>query len=532
MIRLCRVADVRAAEQSALRAGRSEKDLMCDAGSGVAQAILRERIGGPGAALFLVGPGSNGGDGLVAAATLASQGWQVRIWSHGRNGLAGAPVDDAAASRLEWLTGSDDLDGALRGADVVVDAVFGVGGRPELPEPVAWAFRAAWDTRVEQGIPMVALDIPSGVDADSGAADPDAFRADLTLTVGLPKIGLYRGEAVRRAGRLALVEIGLTAPQSSDGEPALITEGDARRWLPRRSADTHKRQVGTLLVVGGAPNYYGAPRMAAAAAGRVGAGLVSLAVPRSLIGPISTALPEATFVPLPEGEFGGAGSRAADLVRKAAAEANALLIGPGLGQDSIVDEFLDAFFGARSSTPGIGFGAARSEAATERFTGRAVVDADGLNWLSRHADWPDRLRGASLVLTPHPGELGRLLGIDTTEIVERPWESATEAAARFGQVIVLKHAHTVIAHPDGDLHIAPQALPSLASAGTGDVLAGTIAGLLAQGLTTLEAAACGVYVGTLAALAAEATTGTLGLVAPDVIGATARAVSSLYDARW
>jgi len=515
-----------------VRAGKTEADLMRAAGYGVADAIIDARRGGPGTALFLVGRGHNGGDGLVAAAALAERGWHVRIWGHERSGLAGAPVPEEIAAGFEWLSTDANLSAACGDADIVVDAVFGIGGRTELPRAVARAFDEAWQARIDRGTPMVALDIPSGIDADTGTADAHAFRADLTAVIGLPKLGLYLGEAVRHAGALLLIDIGLPAPETGASDPLLVTEADVRAWLPRRAADTHKRQVGTLLVVGGAPNYYGAPRMAAAAAARVGAGLVSLAVPRSLIGPISTALPEVTFVPLPEGEFGGAGSRAAELVRAAAASADALLVGPGLGQDPIVDEFLDAFFGARANPQSIGFGASRAEVTGAAFTGRAVVDADGLNWLARHDNWPDRLRGAALVLTPHPGELGRLLGVEADAIVARSWESAREAAARFGQVVVLKHAHTVVAEPGGRLLVAPQALPSLATAGTGDVLAGTIAGLLAQGLDPTAAAAAGVLVGTSAALAAQKAVGTLGLVAPDVIAGLAPAVAALYDARW
>ena len=502
------------------------------AGHGVADAIVAAHRGGPGTALFLVGPGHNGGDGLVAAAALVERGWRVRVWRYERRDLAGAPVPAEIAAEFEWLAQDADLETGCRVADVVVDAVFGIGGRAELPRAVGAAFAAARQARLDRGTPMVALDVPSGIDGDTGAADALAFQADLTAVIGLPKLGLYLGEAVRRAGTLSLVDIGLEPPESGEDDAQLLTDDDVRSWLPRRAADTHKRQAGTLLVVGGAPNYYGAPRMAAAAAGRVGAGLVSLAVPRSLIGPISTALPEVTFVPLPEGEFGGAGSRTAEIVRTAAATANALLIGPGLGQDQIVDEFLEAFFGTRSTSPSIGFGASRAEPSGTPFTGRAVVDADGLNWLARHDNWPDRLRGASLILTPHPGELGRLMGVETDIIVERPWESAREAAARFGQVVVLKHAHTVIAEPGGRLLVGPQALPSLASAGTGDVLAGTIAGLLAQGLEPVAAAAAGVVIGTSAALDAQDAVGTLGLVAPDVIARLAPAVARLYDARW
>lgn len=529
MIKLCRVDEVRAAERAAIVGGRTESDLMVAAGRGVGQTIRALGDERPGTAVFLVGPGHNGGDGLVAASALTERGWRCLVWGYEREGLAGAPIPSERAGDLDWVPDLASLTEACAAADVVVDAVFGVGGRLELPDAVADAFDVAWQARIDHGTQLWALDIPSGTDADDGRADERAFRADHTVMIGLPKVGLYRGPAVRHTGVLHLVDIGLVAPDGGPIEPRLVTEGDVRRWLPRRPADTHKRAVGTLLVIGGAPNYYGAPRLAATAAARVGAGLVSLAVPRSLIAPISTAFPEVTFIPLPEGELGGAGNRMAQMVREVLDAYRALLVGPGLGQDPPVDEFLSAFFGVRGSIGAIGFGASRLREAGDTFHGRAVIDADGLNWLAARPEWSERLKSADLVLTPHPGELGRLLGANADSIVTEPWAHALEAARRFEQVVVLKQAHTVVASPDGTLLVAPQALASLASAGTGDVLSGTIAGLMAQGLPSREAAAAGVVIGTRAALLAEREVGTLGLLAGDLLRTLAPAVRDLYD---
>ncbi|HET7037645.1 MAG TPA: NAD(P)H-hydrate dehydratase, partial [Thermomicrobiaceae bacterium] len=410
------------------------------------------------------------------------------------------------------------LRAAASRADLALDAVFGSGGRPGLPDAVVAAFAVLRQERLRRGLPLWALDIPSGSDADSGAVAEGALIVDATAMVGLAKLGLYRAPALRHAGRLWLIDIGLEPPAGAATEPEVVTPEDASRLLARRARDAHKHAVGWLLVVGGAPNYYGAPRMAGAAAMRAGAGLVTLAVPRSLVEPIATGLPEATFVPLPEDD---AGARA-EAVRAAMPRYRALLIGPGLGRSPATTEFLARLFG-------FGAGALAGSAA---FDARAVVDADGLNWLADHPEWPERLAGAELVLTPHPGEMARLSGRPLAEIEADPWRAARAAAERFGQVVVLKLAHAVVAAPGRRLVLAPQSEPALASAGTGDVLAGVIAGLLAQGLDPWQAAVTGVMLGAAAAERAVARTGTLGLIAGDVIAELAPALRRLYDPRW
>ena len=531
MIKLCTVEEIRAAEQQAAKAGRSERDLMRSAAEGFALLVQDERWGELGTALFLVGPGNNGGDGIVAASILASNGWTCKVWMFGRNEFGDVPADDTH-DQIELVTTSD-LKQVVAEADLIVDAVFGIGGRSDLPDEVAEAFSLAHQARIDRGTPLWAVDVPSGVDNDSGAAPDAAFSADVTVSFGLPKIGLYRTPALRHAGTIRLVDIGLTAPKTNKSDVSLIDSVSVRRLMPRRRQDTHKHQVGWLMVVGGAPNYFGAPRMAAEAAARVGAGLVCLAVPRSLVAPISSSVREVTFLPLPEAEFGGAGDRMANLLREKLPEYAAMLVGPGMGLDDPVPEFLAGLFGMRSANKSIGFSAPASSANRgEGFSGKAVVDADGLNWLAKQDGWEKSLKGAELVLTPHPGELSRLTGNSVEEITSNPWEAAQAAADRFGQVVVLKHAHPVVAAPGQPLAVGPNAEPALASAGTGDVLAGTIAGLMAQGLSGRDAAIAGVYIGALAAERAVGMFGTLSLVAGDVIGAIPHAVRTLYDRSW
>ncbi len=531
MTKLCTVEEVRAAEERAAKAGLSERELIRAAAESFARLVQDERWGDTGNAVFLIGPGNNGGDGLVVASILATEGWTCQAWTFHRDTAGDLPTDESA-DRIETLT-SKELPQAIAAADLVVDAVFGVGGRADLPDEVAEVFKLAQQARIDRGTPLWAVDVPSGVDSDTGDASINAFNADVTVSFGLPKIGLYKAPALRHAGTIKVTDIGVSAPVASKTDVTLIDGVAVRRLMPRRRQDTHKHQVGWLMVVGGAPNYFGAPRMAAEAAARAGAGLVCLAVPRSLVAPISSAVREVTFLPLPEAEFGGAGERMASLVHETLPNYAAMLVGPGLGLDDPVPEFLAGLFGMRSSAKSIGFSAPTTAAGdSERFSGKAVVDADGLNWLAKQDGWETSLKGTELVLTPHPGELSRLTGKSVDEITADPWKAAREAAERFGQVVVLKHAHPVVAAPGQPLAIGPNSEPALASAGTGDVLAGTIAGLLAQGLSARDAAMAGVYIGALASERAVAGMGTLSLVAGDVIETLPWAVRSLYDRSW
>lgn len=330
-----------------------------------------------------------------------------------------------------------------------------------------------------------------------------------------------------------------TSP-ATGGEPETLTATWARTRLPRREVGTHKWEVGGLLVIGGAPTYVGAAGLAAMAAQRGGAGIVRMAVPRSIVGPLVGLVPEATFVLLPETESLTGARQAVIAIREAMVECKAVLVGPGLGDDEAASGLLRAFFGtaetARPAASSLGFDmpAAKREVvestaiaeAPERDPMPMVIDADGLNWLAAQEDWPSLLIGLRAVLTPHPGELGRLAGIDTAEVVADPVGRAVALARRAGQVVVSKYGQTVVT--DGDVVlVAPTASPALATAGTGDVLAGTIAAFLAQGLSPLDAAGLAVYLGSMAAESLVPRTGILGLVASDLPLAIAAEIAIL-----
>lgn len=301
----------------------------------------------------------------------------------------------------------------------------------------------------------------------------------------------------------------------------IIDEAMALAALPRRTFGAHKWGVGGLVIVAGAPNFLGAAVLCAQAAGRVGAGIVNVALPLRLASSLALTVPEAATIPLPEGESGSVGRSAIGLIAPKLEQSVALLIGPGLGQDETSDALLSALFGFAGTRGTIGFGVGRQDdpAASGGLIGQVerplVIDADGLNWLAKQDRWWERLPRQRAILTPHVGEMGRLLGVEPAEIIADPVETTRQAALLWGQVVTLKYGYSVVSDGERCL-VAPDAPLSLATAGTGDVLAGTIAGFLAQGVEPMAAAALALFVGGRAARRVERRTGVLGLVAGDL----------------
>jgi NAD(P)H-hydrate epimerase len=444
---------------------------------------------------------------------------RVNLWLYRRDGLGGAPVADDLVARLPTIHSGEDtelvaLQRMLGEATVVVDAIYGIGGRSGLAPDLDAALVAANERGRMPGVLTVSVDIPTGVNADTGAVVGTAFVADLTVTFGRPKRGLYQPPGMAHSGAIVIETIALAEGDLPVDSPRLISRDDALLRLPRRTKDAHKGDAGSLLIVGGSRNYLGAPVLSAHAALRAGAGLVTLAVPQGLVPICAPQVPEATYVPLPEVEWGVSGPDAATALADALGRYTALQIGNGLGRHAPTDEALARFFGL-------------GDAARPKLEMPILFDADGINWLSTVPGWWERLRDLSLVLTPHHGEMARLLGVERREVSAEPWRHAREAARRWGQTVVLKGGHSVVATPDGDLWVSPDANPALASAGTGDTLAGIIAGFLAQGLTTTEAAILGLWVGARSAALASATTGTLPMIASDLPQWVAQAIREL-----
>lgn len=518
-------AQMRAAEEAAVAAGVSWAMLMEQAGSGVAAVALQQF--GPltgRTVLVLVGPGNNGGDGLVAARHLADAGAQVTLYCWRRT-----IVDDnllaCRARGVRELQAADDRDGtllnaALATATLVIDGLLGTGARPPTAD-LAAIIVAVNEMRARRAdLRVLAIDLPSGVAADDGQVATVAVRADVTVATGLRKRGLLLWPGRGYAGTILVAPIGLNKLDGALTMSELLTAHQARILLPARPADAHKGVFGKVLVLAGSINYPGAAVLACAGAQRVGAGLVTLATGRNVL-TVATLPPEVTLLPVAEGDWGAIGPAAIDDLASDLPRYQALLIGPGLGQAETTRQLVLRLFGldqARSRTR-VGFVAVgETSAQLPQKTVElppTVIDADGLNLLASASGWFERLSPERCVLTPHPGEMRRLLGV--TELPPDVVAVAAEAAQRWRQTVVLKGATTVIAGSDGRTLIYDGANPALATAGSGDVLAGVIAGLLAQGCAPFAAAALGVYLHGAAGAQARATLGEAGVIAGDLL---------------
>ncbi len=544
-MRIVTSAQMREIERAAFASGWvSPEALMRRAGLAVAGHTLAA-LAHPTAAraLVLVGPGNNGGDGLVVAEALRDAGLaEVVVWLYRRDGVNGAPVAPDLLVGLRSISAAAPgavaaFAEAVAAADLIVDAVYGIGARDELPADLIAALDVVNARAANPRVTLVALDIPTGVNADTGAIAGIAFRADLTVTLGRPKRGLYLAPGLRATGRIVIESLDLEDNALSADTPRLLTSADAIARLPRRADDAHKGDAGSLLFIGGSLNYPGAPVLAARAALRAGVGLLTLAVPRSIFGPIATQVPEATYLPLPEGDWGVIGRDGLKVIAEAIERYTALLIGNGIGRDAATVDFLGRLFALSPSDRGKGPVGFRPNAATEEAAADAspvqvpvILDADGLNWLSTVERWWEKLAHLALILTPHHGELALLRGVEREAISAAPQQAALDAAREWGQTVVLKGGYTIVATPTGELWSAPLANPALAAAGTGDTLAGLLAGLLAQGLGTTDAALLGVWIGARAGELARGEIGTLPLLASDLPTYIGRAIRELETA--
>ena len=385
-----------------------------------------------------------------------------------------------------------------------MDAVLGTGRSRPISGNIETIFSEVRKAKEpNSNLRVAAMDLPSGVDADSGQADPAGLPADLTVALGHPKIGMFAFPGASKTGRLSVADIGIPAQLSRHISLELLTAAKVRSLLPRRPDDAHKGTFGRVVALAGSGQYVGAAYLACAAATRVGAGLVTLACSPVVRSIVASRAAEVTYIPLDETE--GVQEWRAE-IEEAAKEAGALLVGCGLGRAPSAWELAKGLLldSESSMTP-------------------VVVDADGLNALASVSEWW-KLLGRDAVLTPHPGEMSTLMGLSTAEVQRDRIGTAREAARRWEKTVVLKGAHTVVARPDGHAVVSPFANPGLASAGTGDVLAGTIAGLLAQGLGTWEAAMTGVYLHGLAGEMGREEVGEAGLLASDLLPRLPRAI--------
>ncbi len=484
------------------------------AGAVAGAAAAVRRFTGGGSVVILCGRGNNGGDGFVVARHLKSAGFGVRLLvaasegdlstdasvSHQACEKARIPVTFLPEPRA-WGEGSE-ADDAAGSASFLVDALLGTGSKGAPRGAIAAAIECA--LRSEK--PIVAIDIPSGVNATTGHAETPCIRAEVTVTLALPKAGLVIEPGREHAGRLIVADIGIPRELIAGQRPShLLTSGEwARPLLPQRPADAHKGTVGRVLFVGGSAGMMGAVALATESAYRAGAGYVVACVPHSCVDVLESRVPEVVKRGVAETAARTLAAGAVDAILAEAMRADVVVLGPGMSRHPESETLARALL--------------------ELLDGPLILDADGLNAFEGH---PIRRARGPLIVTPHYGEAARLSGKSIADVARDPAAWARKFAADSGAIVCLKSVPMMTVVPGEPILVNASGNPGMATAGAGDVLSGTIAGLLAQGMDPPEAAAVGCYVHGLAGDVAVRQMGRRGLMAGDIRDAIPAALLAL-----
>jgi len=459
------------------------------------------------------GKGNNGGDGFVAARHLANWGFEITVFLFADP----ASITGDAAINLEIIKNMDlpikvikeksDLDEVVklaRGSSVLVDAIFGTGLKGDVRGIAKYAIEIINKLK----IPVVAVDIPSGVCGSTGKILGDAVRAQKTVTFALPKMGLLLYPGAEFVGELITADIGIPAKliESINTEAQLLDARCVSRYFKKFPADAHKGSFGKVFIIAGSVGMTGAAALSATATVRSGAGLVTIGIPESLNDILEVKVTEAMTLPLPETSDRSLGASAIDKALDFASRCDAVVLGPGLSTHDETGEFVKRFV-TECSVP-------------------MVLDADGLNTIAK---FPSIIKEASapVIITPHPGEMARLLSIPASQIQSDRIEAVKIAAEKFSCTAVLKGARTLIATSDGKLMINPTGNAGMATGGSGDVLSGMIGAFLARGMKAHEAAASGVYIHGLAGDLAAEEKGQICLTASDLIDFLPKAIKKM-----
>ncbi len=479
--------------------------LMESAGRGAVEVLFRHfpeirqmKVG------IVAGRGNNGGDGFVIARYLAANGVTVAVYLLSDKKRIGG--DAGANLQLLYPMGVPVIEtpneqafdahrNDMRKHDIWIDAMLGTG----LTSDVRGLFKEATELLNSTGKPVLAVDVPSGLDSDTGRVRGSCVRASVTATFGLPKIGQVLLPGAKFVGTLEVIDIGIP-PHIVDSlgpKHRLMSAKTMNPVLRPRAPETHKGTTGHLLVLGGSAGKTGAAVMTSCAAMRVGAGLVTLGIPKSLNVAMESQLIEVMTEPLPETSGGALGLPSYESIMKLLAKKKGLAIGPGLGTAKSTQNLVRKLVRS-SSVP-------------------TVIDADGLNSVVGHLDCLKKAR-VPVVMTPHPGEMARLVGTTPSVVQEDRIAMARDFASAYGVHVVLKGARTVVAHPDQTVLVNPTGNPGMASGGMGDVLAGIIAGLIVQGFSVNEAVDAGVYLHGSAADSLAHRRGPVGYLASDLTG--------------
>jgi hydroxyethylthiazole kinase-like uncharacterized protein yjeF len=503
------VAEMRELEaQAEKQYGLSSHILMENAGKSAAEILaqyIRQEHSIEGLnVLFLIGPGNNGGDGLVVARYLQQWGAHVSLYRwkerdlivHGRE----IPVWEMETT----------LSASLLSAEYIIDAILGTGHSRPLPDDLrALLGRVRQQRENRPSLRVVAIDLPTGLNSDTGEIDPGTIPADITITLACPKQGFFFFPGRAYIGELFVGDIGLPPEMEQNLKTDMLTGPLVETLLPQRPLESNKGTYGKVMLFCGSPPYPGSAYLAGSAAGRIGAGLVTLAVTEQMLPIYASSFHEATFALLPE-EQAGSIERANSLLKHLEGY-RALLLGPGLGQSSYIREVILQVL-------------EHLRAISDDKRPQLIVDADGLNNLSALENWWSLLPSGT-VITPHPGEMGRLChGLKVSGGNIDRLELARNKAKEWQVILVLKGACTIVTEPEGRTRLNWLANPALATAGTGDVLAGMVAGLLAQKVSPFDAASTAVYLHTAAAELVSADLGHTGLLASDLLPQIPRAI--------
>ncbi len=527
MIPLVTAEQMRSVEAAEFATGTTEDELSDRAARAIYERLMARLASGEGV-LVLAGPGNNGLDGLKVHRLLEADGRRSSLYCWKRT--------DCAAEQ-------PDLDQSLQEAAVVLDCLFGIGLTRSVEGEPAQIVRSCNQERERRETSrhplwVIAVDLPSGLHADTGQAQGECVQADATMTLGFPKVGLFTGAGPGLAGEISLEPIGLGAREVA-GASVLGLERSEHVALPRRRVGSHKNDNGRVLVIGGSLRYPGAPVLSALAAHSAGAGYVTVGFPRSMLSVIGSSLLEQTLLPLPEADVGMLGPAAVGEAREAAEGYKTLLVGNGLHREDATVEFILNLLGVPMTQQrrGAGFaphsgagpqreaqrrpvgfrtGTTRTDEAPPGNLPPTVVDGDGLYALSTREQWWEHADSVAL-LTPHPGEMARLTGLDVGAVEADRLGVARSAAREWGKAVLLKGSYPVLASPAGELEVLIEGHPELGTAGTGDVLAGVAAFALSLGVSPVEAGRAALVLGARAATLATEQVGRDAVGAGDLV---------------
>ena len=504
------VQQMRQLESLSEKAGLTSQILINNAGKQIGENLLCQIGQSKKTLLFLIGPGNNGYDGLLAAQYLRNMKLSaIQIYTYActdpkllsyniivskESPFSDSIFTDPKLSSLKKL---------IQVSDIVIDSILGIGISRPIQNPIKKILiELNKEKHARDSLKIIAVDVPTGLDSNRGTVDENCPFADITLSLGNPKIGLFELPGMNHIGKISVLDIGFLKNIQVNSQIKMLTAKKITPYLPRRTSMSHKGSSGRVLIIGGSRNFIGAAYFAAASAYKVGAGLVTIATPRSLVYPLSVKIPEATFIPLRESNDGAISSNNLDLIAPQVSKYDSLVIGCGIGQDPQTQIFLSKLLTNINTLP------------------KLIIDADGLNWLSsmnikKRISTIKKLN--TPILTPHQGEMKRL--IDLSMQLDLPPRIALvkKLSQEWNATFVLKGPYTLVGSKDGSVYINPVATPSLATAGSGDILSGMIGGLIAQNLNSQAASLTSVFIHGSAGIELTETIGEIGAISSDLL---------------